>query len=130
MSAEARLGDNPLLVLGLGLGATRMEVERQAQLLLGMLELGFPDAATYASPLGPRPRTPDLVRAAAAALRDPGQRLQAELWFVPTEAASEDRTSSAEAPRAPSTATSDSRTDSIWTDALARLGWGPAREAR
>ncbi|MCE9576984.1 MAG: hypothetical protein K8W52_27810 [Deltaproteobacteria bacterium] len=129
MSAEARLGDNPLLVLGLGLGATRMEVERQAQLLLGMLELGFPDAATYPSPLGPRPRTPDLVRAAAAALRDPGQRLQAELWFVPADA-SGDRTPTPETSSPPSTSTSDSRTESIWTDALARLGWGPAREAR
>ena len=45
-----------------------------------MLELNFAAAQTYATPLGPRDRTPELVRAAVAALRDPYQRLVAELW--------------------------------------------------
>jgi hypothetical protein len=72
--------DNPFLVLGLAPGASRMEIEREAQKLLGMLELGFADAQTYATPLGPRPRTAVAVRAATAALRDPYQRLLAELW--------------------------------------------------
>ncbi len=122
MSAEARLGDNPLLVLGLGLGATRMEIERQAQLLLGMLELGFADAARFATPLGPRPRTPDLVRAAAAALRDPGQRLQAELWFVPADAT---EAAPPPPPASPAPSPSSETRTSTWTGALARLGWGP-----
>jgi hypothetical protein len=70
---------NPFLVLGVSPDATRMEIEREAQKLLGMLELGFADAATYATPLGPRPRTAEAIRAAAATLRDPYQRLLAEL---------------------------------------------------
>ena len=72
--------DNPFFVLGLPADASRIEIEREAQKLLGMLELGFVDAKTYQTPLGSRPRTPELVRAAVAALRDPYRRLIAELW--------------------------------------------------
>ena len=72
--------DNPFFVLGVAPDASRIELEREAQKLLGMLELDFADARTYATPLGPRPRTTELVRAAVAALRDPYQRLLAELW--------------------------------------------------
>jgi hypothetical protein len=80
MSASAKLADNPFFVLGLASDASRIEIEREAQKLLGMLELGFADAATYPTPLGPRPRSAELVRASVAALRDPYQRLVAELW--------------------------------------------------
>jgi len=72
--------DNPFLVLGLSPDVSRIEIEREAHKLLGMLELGFADVQTYATPLGPRPRTAEAVRAAVAALRDPYQRLVAELW--------------------------------------------------
>ncbi len=72
--------DNPFFVLGLSPDTSRIELEREAQKLLGMLELGFPGANTYATPLGPRPRTAEAVRASVAALRDPYQRLLAELW--------------------------------------------------
>jgi hypothetical protein len=72
--------DNPFFVLGLSADASRIEVEREAQKLLGMLELDFADALTYATPLGPQPRTPEIVRAAVAALRDPYRRLVAEVW--------------------------------------------------
>jgi hypothetical protein len=72
--------DNPFFVLGLSAEASRIEIEREAQKLLGMLELGFAEVASYATPLGPRPRTAEMVRAAVAALRDPYQRLVAELW--------------------------------------------------
>jgi len=75
-----RLADNPFFVLGITVDASRIEVEREAQKLLGMLELGFAEAQTYATPLGPRERTAELVRAAVAALRDPYRRLVAELW--------------------------------------------------
>ena len=78
--ATAMLADNPFFVLGLATEASRIEVERESQKLLGMLELGFVEVQSYATPLGPRPRTPELVRAAVAALRDPYQRLVAELW--------------------------------------------------
>jgi hypothetical protein len=75
-----RLADNPFFVLAVSPDASRIEIEREAQKLLGMLELGFADAATYQTPSGPRPRTVEAVRAAVAALRDPYQRLVAELW--------------------------------------------------
>jgi len=74
------LADNPFFVLGVTAEASRIEVEREAQKLLGMLELGFAEARTYATPLGPRERTAEMVRAAVAALRDPYRRLVAELW--------------------------------------------------
>lgn len=72
--------DNPFFVLGISADASRIEIEREAQKLLGMLELEFADAKLYATPLGPRPRTAELVRAAVATLRDPYRRLVAELW--------------------------------------------------
>jgi hypothetical protein len=75
-----KLAENPFFVIGLAPDVSRIEIEREAQKLLGMLELGFEAALTYATPLGPRTRTPELVRAAVAALRDPYQRLVAELW--------------------------------------------------
>ncbi len=74
------IAQNPFFVLGLSPEASRIEVEREAQKLLGMLELGFAEAKTYATPLGPQLRTAELVRAAVAALRHPYQRLVAELW--------------------------------------------------
>ena len=74
------LATNPFFVLGVAPDASRIEIEREAQKLLGMLELGFAEARSYATPLGPRERTADMVRAAVAALRDPYQRLLAELW--------------------------------------------------
>ncbi len=79
MTAE-RVADNPFFVLGVSPEASRIEVEREAQKLLGMLELGFEAARAYPTPLGDRPRTAEAVRAAVAALRDPYQRLVAELW--------------------------------------------------
>jgi hypothetical protein len=78
--AAERLAENPFFVLGLAPDAPARDIEREAQKLLGMLELGLADAAIYATPLGPRPRTPERVRAAAAILRDPRRRLIAELW--------------------------------------------------
>lgn len=74
------IADNPFFVLGLSPDASRIEIEREAQKLLGMLELDFADTRLYQTPLGPQPRTPEAVRAAVAALRDPYRRLVAELW--------------------------------------------------
>ena len=72
--------DNPFFVLGISPDASRIEIEREAQKLLGMLELDLEAAKVYQSPLGPQPRTQEAVRAAVAALRDPYRRLVAELW--------------------------------------------------
>ena len=74
------IAENPFFVLGLTAEASRIEVEREAQKLLGMLELGFAEARSYQTPIGPRERTAEMVRAAVAALRDPYRRLVAELW--------------------------------------------------
>jgi len=103
--------ENPFLVLGIAPTATRMEIEREAQKLLGMLELGLDGAATYQTPLGPRPRTPERVRAAVAVLRDPARRLAAELWAADSAAAGAATATAAEAGPAG------------WTDGLARAGW-------
>lgn len=111
MTAAARVIENPFLVLGVAPTATRMEIEREAQKLLGMLELGLESAAHYDTPLGPRPRTAELVRAAVALLRDPAKRLAAELWATPVrpQRAAEGRESK-DGP-------------SPWPAALARAGW-------
>lgn len=110
--AATMLVDNPFFVLGVTTEASRIEVERESQKLLGMLELGFPEVQRYATPLGPKPRTAELVRAAVAALRDPYQRLVAELWahHAPAAAAQAPTREVAEPPR----------------DGLRRaLGWRP-----
>jgi hypothetical protein len=75
-----KIAENPFFVLGVSPDASRIEIEREAQKLLGMLELGFAEAQMYATPAGPQPRTSELVRAAVATLRDPYKRLVAELW--------------------------------------------------
>lgn len=77
-----RFEQNPFYVLGLPTTCTRADVERQGRKLLATLELGLSRDAAYDTPLGPRMRTPELVRAAMAQLRDPGQRRQHELWTM------------------------------------------------
>jgi len=119
--AARRIAENPLYVLGLGAGASRIEIERQAQLLLGMLELGFGDASTYATPLGPRPRTADLVRAAAAQLRDPAGRLAAELWLADPDVAAPAPASIDDAGAAKDAAPAAG--PAPFPGALAALGW-------
>lgn len=76
----ARHLENPFLVLGVPPSATTAEVEREGQRLLAMLAAGLAEASTYPTPLGARARTPELVRAALAELRDPDRRLLAEQW--------------------------------------------------
>jgi hypothetical protein len=107
------LEDNPFFVLGLSPDTSRIEIEREAQKLLGMLELGFVDAKSYRTPLGPRARTPELVRAAVAALRDPYRRLLAELWARHAPAARDDLPETRLADEAPR------------TGLRRRLGWRP-----
>jgi hypothetical protein len=71
---------NPFLVLGLGPEASATDSERQGEKLLAMLAAGLDEAACYSTPFGPRERTPELVRAALAELRDPRRRLRHEWW--------------------------------------------------
>lgn len=111
--AGDRWAENPLLVLELAPAASRAEIERAGQKLLAMLELGLRSAALYPTPLGPRARTPESVRAAMAELRDPDRRIVHELWIgapaaeVPLDDVEADEPASGEP-----------------FDALAALGWG------
>jgi hypothetical protein len=133
MDAERRLVENAFLVLGLAADAPRLDVEREAQKLLGMLELGLAAAATYPTPLGPRPRTPELVRAAAATLRDPERRLVAEIWargMLPLDAAPATTTGAAAVTGTATVTVTATDAEAVtatgvWAGALARLGWSP-----
>jgi hypothetical protein len=115
-----KIRDNPFYVLGLRPEATRQQVEREGQKLLGMLELNLASAARYPTPVGPGVRTADKVRVAMAELRDPERRLGHELWArldaAPLSAAS------IEAPEPPRP-----KADAPWAGALAALGWRAAR---
>ncbi|HEY4002823.1 MAG TPA: hypothetical protein VGO93_28380 [Candidatus Xenobia bacterium] len=74
--------ENPFYVLGLPPTATRAEIEREGQKLLGLLTVGLDSASHYQTPMGPRPRTSELVRWAMHELRDPHQRLVHTPWAV------------------------------------------------
>jgi hypothetical protein len=107
--AFARLKENAFHVLGLRPTCTRIEVEREGQKLLAMLELGLSEAAHYDTPVGRMPRTAETIRAAMAALRDPATRLQHALWAqLPPSAVSP-------APAAPQA--------EPWLEAPVRMGW-------
>lgn len=89
-SAPPGSDENPFFVLELPTTATPIEVERQKQKLLGMLELDLQQARQYATPLGPRERSSELVRRAAETLQDPARRLVWELWAAPEVSAAVD----------------------------------------
>jgi hypothetical protein len=71
---------NPFLVLGLAPEAGTADTERQGEKLRAMLAAGLGEAGSYSTPFGARERTPELVRAALAELRDPRRRLRHEWW--------------------------------------------------
>jgi hypothetical protein len=121
--AEHRFRDNPFYVLGLRPNATRAEMEREGQKLLGMLELGIQSASRYATPVGPFERTADVVRRAMAELRDPERRLEHELWarLEPGAGADVDPASNGAPAR------SRPRAEAPWPGALSLLGWRAAR---
>lgn len=89
---------NPFAVLGIRTDATRMEVERAGQKLLAQLEIGAasvkyieqPPTSGGAHGEGPTSsparveRTPEMVREALTALRDPDQRIEAEMIALAT----------------------------------------------
>jgi len=71
---------NPFFVLDVPPAAAAAEIERQGQRLLSELAAGLEVARRYATPFGARERTPELVRAAIAELRDPARRFAHEWW--------------------------------------------------
>jgi hypothetical protein len=79
-NALARHLENPFLVLELAPEASRDELERQGAKLLALLAAGIAGATTYRTPLGPRERTAEAIRAALAELRDPRKRAVHEWW--------------------------------------------------
>jgi hypothetical protein len=81
-----RLAESPFFLLGLTPACSRIEVEREGQKLMAMLEVGMEEARRYPTPLGERERTVEQVRQAMADLRDPAKRLGEELWaMLPAE---------------------------------------------
>ena len=116
-----RIVDNPFYVLALPPSAARVEVERQGQKLIGMLELGLASAASYPTPLGMRQRTAEKVRHAMAELRDPERRLLHELWARAELCGGE-----AEPDRvgAGSQSAGSAVSCSPWSEAFEALGWG------
>jgi len=120
-AAVEKIRDNPFYVLGLPPSATRAEVEREGQKLLGMIELKLARAAQYATPVGPGERTADKVRRAMAELRDPERRLEHELW-----ARLEPASTTAAAP-VPAGDRPRRRADAPWPGALQQLGWRASR---
>src|SRR5687767_9442974 len=106
-----RLVENAFFVLGLKPGCSRIEVEREGQKLLGQMDLGLAQAAEYATPLGLRPRTAELIRWAMAELRDPSRRLRHETWA--------DVKTTEMPPPSPSTQIELEP----WADARALMGW-------
>jgi hypothetical protein len=79
---------NPFFVLEVSTQASRAEVERAGQRLIGLLAVGSATASRYDTPLGPATRDADAVRQALATLRDPDERAIQELWAQVAVAAS------------------------------------------
>jgi hypothetical protein len=71
---------NPFFVLEVDPQASRAEVERAGQRVLGLLAVGSVVIERYQTPFGPALRDADAVRQALAALRDPQERVFHELW--------------------------------------------------
>jgi hypothetical protein len=105
---------NPYWVLELTPRATSLEIERAAQKLLGLLEIGSERARTYPTPWGRRSRDTELVRASLAVLRDPAERIVVGFWFIEPESAS------GEAPRPAIPGKSESPNPQ---DVFAAVGW-------
>lgn len=114
---------NPFWVLDATASMSRGDIERQGQKLLALLALAAPGSARYQTPLGPRTRTADDVRAALADLRDPSLRLR---WEVVTQTvAASDHTLAAgeNSPPSPKDPRNPAEQPVGWTEALAEAGW-------
>lgn len=78
--------DNPFFVLAVPPAASLSEIVAAANRWLDALRRGDPAARTYATPVGPRPRSAALVRHAVTRLRDRDARVQYEVWAAATPA--------------------------------------------
>jgi hypothetical protein len=82
---QDELADNPFLVLDVAESATRAEVERAGQKLLGQLAIGLASVKSYHTPFGLRERDESKVRMALSILRDPEQRVFYELCLCDSQ---------------------------------------------
>jgi hypothetical protein len=117
--AARRIRENPFYVLGVRPHASRQEIEREGQKLLGMLELGLASARTYPTPVGPGTRSSEQVREALSELRDPERRLLHEIWAQLDPPGREGDGDDRPAP--------PERADAPWPDALVAMGWAAVR---
>ena len=108
-------GENPFFILALPPTCDRMTVEREGKKLLGLLELKVASAASYATPLGPRPRTAEKVRWAMAELRAPEKRFVHEFWAQGPLPSADSAPMEPPDPLAP------------WPDIWVALGWRRSR---
>jgi hypothetical protein len=74
-------GPNPYFVLEVDSSASAAEIERAAQLWLGLLAIQAQGSGTCSTQQGPMNRDPETVRQALALLRDPVRRARCALWF-------------------------------------------------
>src|SRR5262249_31955089 len=98
VNLRSRFEDNPFYVLALRPGATLLEIERAGQKWISLLKLDAASARAYQTPLGPRERTEDRVRAALGEWRDPAKRLAHEIWATLAPEPREPPTPSADSP--------------------------------
>lgn len=118
-----RIAHNPFYILGLSPECSRIEIEREGQKLLGMLQVGLSAAKTYTSPLGRHERTSDRVREAMAELRDPEKRLNHELWARLSPAHMPNRLADPTAAASADNRGGDCDTEAGFRGAGARVGW-------
>ena len=101
--------NNPFFVLELKADASRGDVERAGQRLLGLLAIAAQGADEYQTPFGPGRRDADAVRQALGRLRDPAQRVRYELWANVSAIAATEASDNLTAP---------------WEAGATALGWG------
>jgi hypothetical protein len=110
-AARRRFADNPFFVLELTPRATARDIHRAAARLCEALERGDPTVGSYPTPVGPQPRTAELVRASVTRLRDRDERVQYEIWAT------------AEPSRPPQTL-GEADADGAFAGAFGAFGWG------
>ena len=125
------IDENAFFILELKPDCSAMDVERQGQKLLAMLELGLESARTYSTPNGERERGDQEVRHAMAELREPKKRIVHELW---AGTATVDLNSAKSGSTKPTTGDSESspvtgeassadEVSTAWTTAFEDMGW-------
>ena len=120
------IDENAFFILELKPDCSAMDVERQGQKLLAMLELGLESARTYSTPNGERERGDQEVRHAMAELREPKKRIVHELWAGTASVDSgPPKPGASESEASPMTGetSSEDEVSTAWTTAFEDMGW-------